>query len=448
MARIFNDYAYGQGPRTGCWWDETADIPSMSEVNGTPSVDVAVIGGGFTGVCAALRLAFHGVSVAVIEAQDLGWGASGRNGGFCCLGGGLLDDAVLDRTYGKDERLSFRRSEKAAVTYVEQLISDHGIDVDRHSDGETALAHRLWDMSELEARAAAISENYGVTATLLQAHDLADQGMQGGPFHGALTVPIGFGLNPRKYLAGLVRAAVAAGARLFTQSPVSLISQVGSCYRLTCPNGVITADQVIVATNGYSSETVPDGIAARYMPSQSNVLVTRPLTSAELAQQGWTTDQMCYDTRNLLHYFRLMPDRRFLFGMRGGLLTGAYFEAKARDSVRRHFQRMFPKWAEVETTHAWSGMVSLARNRLPFVGQISGAAGQWAAMCYHGNGVAMGSYAGRLVADMVMGQDDGLCPQVMRVPLARFPFGRARRVVMPPMYAGLKYADRTLKRRK
>ncbi|MGD9294820.1 MAG: FAD-binding oxidoreductase, partial [Roseobacter sp.] len=217
----------------------------------------------------------------------------------------------------------------------------------------------------------------------------------------------------------------------------------GKIWTLACGAKSVTARRIIVATNGYASENMPDWLAGRYMPAQSTVLVTRPLTPSELAAQGWTTDQMSYDSRNLLHYFRLMPDRRFLFGMRGGLRTGPTPEAVARRKVRADFEAMFPAWAGVESPNAWSGFVCLARNKLPFVGALPGMENAWTAMCYHGNGVAMGSYCGKLVADLVLEKENADCPAVMRRPLARFPFGAARRILMPPLYAALKLGDYT-----
>lgn len=441
MRRIFDQYAYSNGPREGCWWDETCAVAAGETLCEDISVDVAIVGGGFTGVSAALRLASSGVNVALLEAHEFGWGASGRNGGFCCLGGGIASDAELEATFGFQSRLEFRRAEKAAVGFVAEMISTHGLDADLHSRGETQLAHRPRDMKAFYLEAARIRENYGVTAELIGPDDLALHGMGGGPFFGALTIPIGFGLNPRKYLSGLVKAALSAGARLFSHSTVYSVKKRSGGHLLRCPTGTVAADQVIFATNGYSSEDLPDWLAGRYMPSQSTILVTAPLTGAQLQRQGWTTDQMCYDTRNLLHYFRLMPNRRFLFGMRGGLLTGPRAEVAARRRTLADFQRLFPQWADLQITHSWSGMVALARKKLPFVGAIPKTPGHWAAMCFHGNGVAMGSYAGKLVADLVMGKDGDACPLAMRQSLARFPFGRARRLVMPPLYAGLKLAD-------
>ena len=202
MRRIYPDYAYGPGPREGCWWDETCDLPRFAPLQGEVRAEVAIMGAGFTGLSAAYHLSKAGASVAVIDAHCVGWGASGRNGGFCCLGGGIASDGLLDREFGRDGRLAWRATERAAVDLVEALIESLKIDVDRHSDGETLVAHRARDAEVFPVLAQSIEENYGVTARI---EPPTDAGI-GGPFHGALTTPIGFALNPRKFLSGLVRA--------------------------------------------------------------------------------------------------------------------------------------------------------------------------------------------------------------------------------------------------
>lgn len=440
MKRIFSDYVYANGPRDGCWWPETCETPKRLAIDGEHQADVAIIGGGFTGVSAALHLALAGVKVVLLEANFVGWGASGRNGGFCCLGGGMAKNATLDAQYGRDARLSFRATERAAIDLVENLINRYGLEVDRHSHGETELAHRPTDMVALRARVLEIEEDYGVAPQIIEKCDLTKEGMVG-PFFGGLTTPVGFGLNPLKYLNGIAAEAEAVGVKIFHDSQVLQHKTIRQGTKLICENGSVLAEHVILASNGYSSDDLPNWLAGRYMPSQSSVLVTRPLTESEIDLQGWRSAQMSFDTRNLLHYFRLMPDRRFLFGMRGGLLGGPNAEARARTRVRRNFKSMFQEWAHVDTPYEWSGMVCLARHRQPFVGAIPGHAGWWTGMCYHGNGVAMGSFAGKLVAELVQGRQPELCSDAMLRPLPKFPFGRGRRLVMPFVYAGLSYAD-------
>jgi drug/metabolite transporter (DMT)-like permease len=167
---------------------------------------------------------------------------------------------------------------------------------------------------------------------------------------------------------------------------------------------LIGAGLVIVATNGYSSEDVPEWMAGRTMPVASNVLVTRPLTGAEVQAAGWTSAQMAYDTRQLLHYFRLMPDNRFLFGRRGGLTSSPGADRAAIRTTRRHFETMFPAWGHVESPHNWSGMVCLSAGLVPYCGQVPGMQNCFAGFAYHGNGVAMGSYTGALLADLALGR--------------------------------------------
>jgi glycine/D-amino acid oxidase-like deaminating enzyme len=435
MTRIYPDYAYSDAPRESCWWDETCAMPDVLTVSTDVRTQVAVIGAGFTGLSAALHLAEAGCSVVVLDEHAPGWGASGRNGGFCCLGGAKISDATMDQRYGKAERQAYRRTEADAVKFVEGLLDRLKIDADTHSKGETVLAHRAKDFDLFEQEAHEIEDTLGVTPTIVPQADLAAAGMAG-PFFGAMTIPIGFGLNPRKYVAGLVSALQARGGQVFGNSGVRAIERVGKAFRLNTTQGSVRADRVIIATNGYSSDSLHKELSGRYLPTQSNVLVTRPLSDQEIETAGWSSDQMAYDTRNLLHYFRLMPDRRFLFGMRGGLRSGAKAEASARAMVRRDFERMFPAWKTVPSAHSWSGLVCLTRSGLPFAGDLTGEGRLFAAFGYHGNGVAMGSYIGARIAEKIIGNPTGpiLLRSVSTLP-NRFPLGRYRRALLPPAYA-------------
>jgi glycine/D-amino acid oxidase-like deaminating enzyme len=438
MKRIYPDYTYSAAPRSACWWDETCAVPQSPALGSLAPVDVAIIGAGFTGLSAALHLAEAGVCVAVLDAEYVGWGASGRNGGFCCLGGSKLSKSAMTARYGVAAAREYLNAEKDAVDLVAQLLKRLDIDADTHSNGETQLAHRPRDMEALRKSVAVIEADYGIEPTLIEKRDLEQNGLRG-DFHGALTTPVGFALNPRKYVVGLAQSARAAGAKIFGSSPVTKLTKTSSGWDMTTPHATLRAAQVIIGTNGYSSEDVPDWFSARYLPAQSNIIVTRPMTDAELAAQGWTSDQMCYDTRDLLHYFRLMPDRRFLFGMRGGLLASAAADAKSVQANRRDFEKMFPAWAHVETPNHWSGMVCLSRNLTPYVGPVPDMPGVFAGLAYHGNGVAMGTYSGKKLADLVQGVQS--VPAVMQKPMGRFPLGQMRRAIMFPAYAGFALKD-------
>jgi len=421
-------------------WDEGATSFDWPRQAGDIQADLCIIGAGFTGVNAALTAAQGGADVVVLEAETPAWGASGRNGGFCCLGGSIHEKADMKRRYGAEAETEFHVAEKAAVDHVAALLERYTIDADVHSNGETYLAHKPSRIKELEDHARSYEQTYGGTAQFIEGADLSEHGMAG-PFHAAVTTETGFALNPRKYIDGILRVALDAGARIFAQSPATKLSRSGGKWQVQTPAGSVVADKVLIATNGYSSEDLPGWMAARYMPTQSTIIVTRPLTGEEIQRQGWTTQQMSYDTRNLLHYFRLMPDNRFLIGMRGGLTSTAGSEARARARVRASFGQLFPAWAEVDITHQWSGMVCLSPKFAPFAGEVPGQPGLLAGFAYHGNGVAMGSYTGHMLGKLSLTGDVGHIPAAMRADPGKFPFGRARRIVMPPAYANFWLRD-------
>jgi glycine/D-amino acid oxidase-like deaminating enzyme len=397
---------------------------------------VAVIGGGFTGLSAALHLAQAGQHVSVFEAQHPGWGASGRNGGFCCLGGAKAPDRLLTQRFGPNAPQEWARVERAAVDLVDSLITRNSWEVDRHSQGETLLAHRPRHWQAMQRDAQTLADLYETDPQLIAPQDLEAQGL-GGPWHGGMTLPIGFALNPRKYHKALAQAADDAGAQLFEHSPVTALRR-GDGWVLDLPQARVLAKRVIIATNGYSSEDLPHWLRARYLPVQSSVIVTRPLTKAEQAAQGWHSDQMAYDTRQLLHYFRKLPGERFLFGMRGGLTARARESAAISRRIRREFHQIFPAWREVEITHEWSGLVCMMRGLTPFVGAVPGHSGLYAALGYHGNGVAMGTYAGALIARHLCGKP---LPEIMQSPPKRFPLGGLRRHLLRPAYLAAQLLD-------
>ena len=440
MKRIYEQRAYSEEPRRDCYWSTKSEPLKHPQLQGTHSTDIAIIGGGFTGLNAALRLAKNGASVTLLEAETIAWGASGRNGGFCCLGGGILSNAQIDKAYGTDARREWRGTEKAAIDHVAGLLETHKIDADPHSKGETLLAHSVKQWPALQQHAEDAARDYDTNPTLTTAKDLASEGLAG-PCHGAMTLPIGFALNPLKYAQGLAHVAQDAGAQLFQKTPVTRIEQSAG-FTLHTPKGRLTTKRLIIATNGYSSEDVPPWLAARYMPVQSSVLVTRELSEVEIDAAGWHSDQMAFDSRNLLHYFRLMPNRRFLFGMRGGIFATPRSDAKIKALIRSDFEQMFPAWAHIETPHMWSGLVCMNAKRAPFTGPIPEMPGAFASLSYHGNGVAMGSYCGALLADLALGKLSELTyPKVLQSIPAKIPFGSKRRWLLPPIYKAMSLVD-------
>ncbi|MBO6510251.1 MAG: FAD-binding oxidoreductase, partial [Roseibium sp.] len=413
------------------------------QLMGNAVFDVAIIGAGFAGLSAALKLAQDGVSTCVLEAEQVGFGASGRNGGFCCLGGTKLDERTLIRKFGLEEARKFVAYQLAGVNLVEERLNLWNADVDRHSTGEIFLAHRPRDVASLKDDAGFLKENFGIKTRLLSKDDLEKNGFGGPEFYGGMHFPYGFALNPMKYVHALADRVRQSGGKIFGKSQVSGVTRDGDRWRLETEHGFVRAKKVVLAGNGYAREDAPRWLQGRTLPVMSSIQVTRPLSEQELSAQNWTSDIMAADTRILLHYFRLLPDRRFLFGTRGGIFESPKSLANMRKRARADFERMFPAWAKIESEFSWHGNVCLARDLTPFVGEIPHMEGVYSVMGWHGSGIAMASISGEKVAGLITGkirQQD--LPAVVSSPLRRFPLAALRKLYLQGAYWWYGWQDR------
>lgn len=426
------------------YWEASADplgieIPPLATHE---TCDIAIIGGGFTGLSAALELAEQQVDVRVLEAGHIGWGASGRNGGFACIGSHKLSYHAMIRSYGLEATQRYHAAMKDSVGLVRQLIDHHGIDAWASGDGEVTLAHLPNRMDELRAEQAFLQQTFGEETTLLSTGDLKRLGLWGPGFHGGLKGQVGFGIHPLNYVRGLARAAARAGAKLHAHTRVVRWEEQAGGHTLTTATGTLKAKRVLVATNGYTPEDVSPRHAGRIMPALSSVIVTRPLTVAEREAQGWTSSLMAYDSRNLLHYFRLLPDGRFLFGGRGGTDASDTGGTAYRTTLEGAFRSLFPAWSQVEITHYWRGFVCLSYDRVPYLGALDDRQSVWTSLAYHGNGVAMGTWCGRAVARLITGRkarED--IASVLTRRLARFPLPAFRPLYLRGAYIWFGWQD-------
>lgn len=422
------------------------------QFSGSQHFDVAIIGAGYAGLNAALVLARdHGMKVAVFEAGAVGWGASGRNGGFCCPGSAKLSWERMLARHGEEATRAFHSAQRAAVDHVGELLGSCNIDADPVERGELLLAHRPSRLAELQQESELLLRLFGETTTVLPPEGLAETGVRGPMFHGGLLGTSTFGLHPLKYLRGLAFAAHAAGAMIFANSPVTGWKRTAGNHVLTLPGAQATARAILVATNGYGDDALSPALSGRFLPALSRILVTRPLAQDELLAQGWTSTIPSADTRRLLHYFRLLPDGRFLFGGRGGLDGSQGGVRRSLAGLRAMFDAMFPAWSKVETEYSWSGLVCLTRPLTPFAGSLEGIEGAYAAFGWHGNGVAMASYAGNRIAGQIAFGFSGRSsrasvgasglPAIMQQVPAAFPLARFRLFWLRAAYAWYAISD-------
>lgn len=415
----------------------------VEPLEGERAVDVAVVGAGFTGLWAALTLAReHGREVCVLDAGPPGSGASGRNGGFCSYGATKLSYTALAGRYGEAEARRFAAAQREAIDTVAAFLDAEGISAGRHSDGELMLAHRPSRIAELEADAREFARYGDLSCTLLDKADLARRGADGPRFFAGLHVPRCFALNPLIYVRALADRCIDSGVRVHAPARVVEWRSEAGGHRLTTAAGAVRAKQVVFAMNGYGGETLSAWLTGRTLPVMSAILVTRPLSREEQERQGWTCDSMAFDTPNLLHYFRKLPDGRFMFGGRGGISSSPDGIAATMRRLRLRFEAMFPEWRGVETERQWYGYVCMARDLVPYCGPVPGAPGAFTSLCYHGNGVAMTSFAGRALAGLVAGAPAESVPAAMRGPLRRFPFPALRLAYLRAAYGWYGLKDR------
>ncbi|MEM7268833.1 MAG: FAD-binding oxidoreductase [Pseudomonadota bacterium] len=432
--RLYPDHAYAPEPAPSYWQATVPEAAPGVSVESDLTVDTAIIGGGFTGLNAALRLAERGAEVALLDAAHPGWGASGRNGGFVCLGGSKLDYETQIKRYGRDATRAYVDRQRASIDHVAENLSRYGIDADRHSNGEWMLYHSPKSYAR-EAAGIEIEQSLGMPITRYEQPALDERGMAGPAFHGGYHLDWGFAINPLKYAHGLRRATEAAGVQVYSRSRVESVVRDNG-YRLTVNGCTVRARRLIVGANGYAKDGWIDWMSGRFLPVLSSIMVTRPLTHDELQAQGWWSDQAAYDSRALIHYFRLLPEKRFMFGMRGGSSLSRWADQRLARRIREEFDAMFPAWAHVETDHRWTGLLALARSYSQYVGRLGDWPDAWTAFAYHGNGVAMGSYCGRLMADMALGDLDPTdLPPIMSEPPPRFPLPQARMAYIKGYYA-------------
>ena len=451
MQRLFDDNMYRFSEPQPSYWEATAGdrVPSAAPLAADESCDVAIIGGGYTGLSAAYHLARdYQQDVRVLEAGHVGWGASGRNGGFCSVGGCTLSLQRAIDVYGSDAVRHYYQCQVEAVDLVCALIDDEGIDTPVQGDSELEVAYSAASFAAIKEHAEVQYRVLGLDTRVYTAAEFRERFFDATEQFGALSIRPSFGIHPLRFANGLAIAASERGARLHAHSEVLAWSKDGPVHRLRTAKGSLRARSVIVAANGFMPEHLHAAFAGRPLPMISAIVVTRPLTGEELAAHRWQTQCPAITARKLLNYFRLLPDNRFMFGGRGhssGSESGS--EATSLQLVER-LRQLWPAWREVAIDYRWHGLVCMSRRQTPCVGRLDPDPSVLFAFAYHGNGVNNSVWSGKQLADWLAAGPAAVhripdsIPVMMQGLSGRFPFPALRRLYLQGMLALYRASER------
>jgi len=387
-------------------WAATAEPgPPTPPLAGPAEADVAVIGGGFTGLSAALHLAEAGKQVVLLEAAEPGWGASGRNGGQVNPAWKVLPSVIMSR-FGAERGARVVRMADATCDLVFDLIDRFEISCDALRPGFLQAAYGTRGR-QAQASWAREWSAYGAEVELLEGKAFAElTGTE--RYHGGMRDGRGGNLQPLSYARGLAKAATGLGAALHGGSPATEVAPHGAGWRVITPEGQVMAEHVVIGTNGYSDELWP-GLKETVVPVPSFIVASRPL-SQNLARSILPERHAVSETRRVLFYFRMDRDDRFVFGGRGRLFDSvdhgpmAHLEAEAR--------RLYPQLADISWDFSWGGYVAVTRDYAPRLIRL--APGAFAGLGYNGRGVAMATMMGKQLALAVLGEDPDMAVEELR----------------------------------
>ncbi|MEL7466684.1 MAG: FAD-binding oxidoreductase [Pseudomonadota bacterium] len=414
-------------------WTATANpTPACPPLDAEIEAEVCIVGGGFTGLSAALHLAEAGASVAVLEAETPGWGASGRNGGQ--VNPGLIEDPdVVTKTFGDARGRRMVAMSGGAGSLVFSLIEKHGIKCEAMPVGWLRAAHDAKALEGMRARVAQWA-GHGAELRLLSRDETAEM-IGTDVYAGGTLDPRGGNVHPLNYALGLADAALRNGACIFGHSRALNRERMGDRWLVRTARGAVAAKRVLICTNAYTDGFAPDA-AKTVVPIRSVQVATRPL-SDNIAKSIIPGGHSPSDTRRLLLYYRKDALGRFIMGGRGAYDdSGA---AAAQEALRRISVELFPQLADAEWAHSWGGFVAATPNHFPNLHLLE--EGVLAGLGYNGRGVAMATAMGKVMADWALGRPDAELDYPV-TPLRPMPFHRFHRLGVNLTVARMRLMDR------
>jgi glycine/D-amino acid oxidase-like deaminating enzyme len=387
------------------YWLETVREPAQGTLDPLPeTVDVAVVGAGFCGLSAARVLAKRGVSVAVLEAETPGWGASCRNGGMVLTGMKLSVPTLMAR-YGRETVRCMYAASLESIDLVERTVREEGIDCGFSRCGHLEVACKPSHFAAYAEAAAGIQREFGHELHIIPRNELRQE-IGSDIYFGGLVDETSAGVNPAQYVSGLAKAAQRAGACLYDHTRVvdvqPQVSNGSRRFRVSTSRGALTAKEVLLASGAYTTSATP-ALRKKVIPIGSYIIATEVLP-ADLARELSPRNRMIYDSKHFLYYYRLTPDNRMLFGGRAAFFPES--ENTVRESaelLRRGMIEVYAQLRETKVEFVWGGTLDFTFDVMPHSGKIDG---MHFAVGFAGHGVAAATWMGAKLAAVICGNAD------------------------------------------
>jgi len=389
------------------YWLETVTAPPVQSAQELPdNIDVAVVGAGYCGLSAARTLAKRGVSVAVLEGETFGWGASSRNGGMV-LTGMKLPVPTLIRRYGREAVRKMYAASLDTIDCVERIVREEKIDCNFSRCGHLEVACKQSHFDGYEESAALVNREFNHELRIIPKSELRGE-IGSDIYFGGMVDETSAGLNPARYVAGLALAAQRAGARLYDHARVTSVelerNNKARKFRVHTSKGAVTAREVILASGAYTTEATP-ALRKRIIPIGSYIIATEVLP-ADLAREVSPRNRMIYDSKHFLYYYRLTPDNRMLFGGRAAFFPET--ENTVRQSaeiLRRGMIGVYAQLRDTKIEFVWGGTLDFTLDVMPHAGKIDG---MYFAAGFAGHGVAAATWFGAKLAGLICGDPNDI----------------------------------------
>ncbi|MDC0226633.1 FAD-binding oxidoreductase [Alphaproteobacteria bacterium] len=428
MSQLYHNDIYKFNTPIKSYWETTINSNNKySKLKKDLQTNIVVIGGGYTGISCALTLAKkYNEDVVLLEAGHIGWGSSARNAGFCCMPPAKMSISKMFKKFGKNETKKFFQNTIEGSNFTKNLINEYNIECDLTGDCNYEVAPHPSYFKSIKDEASIYNKEFGIETKVYSKEEFNEIGHSGEEQFGAFSYKPGFAINPLKFLIGLAEQAQKSGVKIYQKSKVDKIEKNSGKFNIIANDHIVTTNKIVMATNGFYQDNLFPKLNNMILPVISNIIITKPLTNEEVRSHNFVTNNPVLNIRNLLFYYRLLKDNRFLFGARGDLIGSDKSSINKSKKMEKQMKKIFPNWNNVEIEYHWRGLVAVTTKFTPSIGKINNDEIYYS-FGYQANGVNTAPWSGNELAKLIVSNSKELKISKLYKGLPKkFPFPKLR----------------------